>query len=736
VLEDLHWADAPTMLLLRQVLRRGTRSPMLVLVTCDAPDPHGSGPRLLADLRREADLDTIPLGGLEPDDVGALIAGREPGDGLSAERLCHQTGGNPFFIEELLRSSRESGDHGVRVPEAVKDVIGRRLDRLPHGTLATLTLAAVLGNDFRLGTLELVATDRDQDDVLAAVEAAVAAGLVFEDPQEVDRFSFTHALVRETLYERPIASRRLRLHRRVAQALEAGPLPVHPADLAHHYFQAREVGGAAKAVVFNLRAGQAAQEARAYEDATEHYERALVALDIIRRDDAAAHCDVLLALGAARWQASEHDPRAPFERAVELARGLDSPERLAAAALGAGGRFYAPVATDTPYTRLLDEVLAVLEPGDSALRVRVLARLAETLVFEQPLRRAGELAREAVAMARRLGEPDALAVALMGCHAALLHVEHVEERRRIGDEALALAGELGNLELAALVRHWLLYDLAELGELDEARRRHGELELLAEELQQPLYRHSALAWRGVWSCLAGRFEEAERLAGDAFRLAEHAGDPDARVHFTAQLVAVRREQGRLDELLPQIERIAAGDAPALAAWRSMLPLAYLDAGDRTRAHSAYDRLLAGGLATRPRTMLWLTEMSALAEAAAVLGDAAGGARLYALLSPYADRLVQWNFAGNAGSVQRLLGRTAAVAGLHDRARTHFEAALERHAQLGAAPLLARTRCDYGEFLLQGPRADRSLARRLLRDAGAAARGLGMKGVAGRAGHHG
>jgi hypothetical protein len=135
----------------------------------------------------------------------------------------------------------------------------------------------------------------------------------------------------------------------------------------------------------------------------------------------------------------------------------------------------------------------------------------------------------------------------------------------------------------------------------------------------------------------------------------------------------------------------------------------------------------------PRTMLWLTALGSLAEAAVELGDAGGAAQLYAELEPYADRFVQWSFTGNAGSVERLLGRTAAIAGRPDRARAHFEAALARHAEVGAVPLLARTRCDYGEFLQRGVRADRPLARRLLRDAHLTARRLGMAGIAARAG---
>jgi len=143
---------------------------------------------------------------------------------------------------------------------------------------------------------------------------------------------------------------------------------------------------------------------------------------------------VLLALGATRWRANEHDPRSTFVEALELARGLSSSGRLARAVLGAGGRFYAPGDTDDPCVGLLEEALAALEPGDSVLRVRLLAGLAEKLVFAQPPGRAEEFAAEAIAMARRLGEASGLAAALMGRHAALLHAAHTQERLLAGTE--------------------------------------------------------------------------------------------------------------------------------------------------------------------------------------------------------------------------------------------------------------------------------------------------------------
>ena len=131
-------------------------------------------------------------------------------------------------------------------------------------------------------------------------------------------------------------------------------------------------------------------------------------------------------------------------------------------------------------------------------------------------------------------------------------------------------------------------------------------------------------------------------------------------------------------------------------------------------------------------MLWLTTTGSLCEAAAELGDADVAERLYAELAPYGDRLVQWSFTGNAGSVRRLLGRAAAVTGRMEAARDHYEAALARHTELQAPALLARTRCDYGEFLLHTQQPG---AHRLLRQAAAAARSLGMTGIAARAARH-
>jgi tetratricopeptide (TPR) repeat protein len=318
----------------------------------------------------------------------------------------------------------------------------------------------------------------------------------------------------------------------------------------------------------------------------------------------------------------------------------------------------------------------------------------------------------------------------MGRHAALLGPDHGRERLRLIDEALETAQRLGARELAALALHWRIFDLVELADVDEAKRSHDRLEALARELHQPLYTHAALAWRGVWAQLGGRLEEAERVARESLRIAEAAGAPEARGFFLTQLFAVRFEQGRLGELVAQLERLARSEGTPGRIWQPGRLLVLVEAGERERAHDAYQELAADDFEGLPGSLFRLTGLVCVSEVCAALGDAQGAETLIAQLEPYADRLVQTAFCGCWGSVRRFLGLLEATAGRPDEARAHLEAALERHTALAAPGLVARTRCDLGELLLDSGERERGLE--LLAAAGAAAAELGMAGIAERA----
>lgn len=710
VLEDLHWADAGTLLMLRHVLRDMEQAPVLIVATYRDVElaPESPLQPLVADLRRENDISRIALGGFDDDEIATLLCEAEQESSPQlVRRLREHTSGNPLFMEEIVRSARESEIslseldasqlEQLEIPEGVQDVIRRRLSRLRAPTVDALGLAAVLGRDFRLDALEAALGDED-DHAIAAVEEALAARLIVEDPGDAERYAFSHALVRDSIYRGLSRGRRARLHRRVALALQSrrDALHVGASELANHFVQAGQADLADEAVAYSREAAARSLQAHAYEEAARHGRNALAMLERHRREDRQARCETLLALCAVAWQASLPDARAISEQAVQAARAVGGGAPLAEAALGLGGRYYAQVRVNPQTLAVLEEALCGLDGADSPLRARLLARLAENLLLSDG-GRAEQLSAEAVAMADRLGDDDARIAALLSRHAALLHPEHLPERLRIADAVVATAHREQRRDVEALGRHWLLYDLLEAGGAARAEEVLAGLERLAAELRQPLYRHSALVWRGVLDQLAGRFDRVEELARDALELARGASAYDARAYFAVQMLIIGIDRGGLDELWPSV-RSLVGSPRAL--WAPALAVCEFAGGDRVRAAQA--------LATMPvqpsqlrRDLFWLPTLTLLAQATAELGDDEHAAELYDLLAPHADRYAQLAFNGSLGSVHRVLGLLAGQLGRPFDAAAHFAEALRRHKALKAPALEARTCCDYAEAILAG-----------------------------------
>jgi DNA-binding SARP family transcriptional activator len=692
VCDDLQWADRPTLQLLRHLARGAAPERLLVVGTYRDVEVERESvlSELIGELRRDELLDRVPVGGLAAEEICAL-AELPPG---AARRLREVTGGNPLFVGELLRARAEAGPGDFEVPEGIRDVLLRRVTRLGEPAHAVLTLAAVAGESFAVRTLEL-AGEAGGDAVLDVVERALAARLLTPS-ERPDVVGFAHALVRETLYGELGEAKRARLHLRVGEALEAQR--GDPAQLAHHFFQARHVAGPDRAIHHAREAADRAAEALAWEDAAAQLERALEADRLREPPDPCDRTELLLALGEACLRGGHATARRAFAEAAEVARGR-FPRQLARAAIGYGGRYYEAGVVDDELIALLREALEGLPDGESELRAVVLARLAEILHFAGDTDASIRLSERAVGLAGGLGDDQVLAAALAGRHVALLHVAHVEERLSVVARMLELARRAGDREREMQALQARIFDLLTVGDVPAAREDVARLDALARELRQPLFEHFVVAWSCTFAQLDGRLDEAERLALESFAMRQRLETQDAESVLAAQLFMIRRAQGRVEELLPAVTD-AVQRYPALAAWRAALPLVHLAAGDEERARAELDRLV-GGLSAVPEDFFWLTAAWLLAEASAAMRAAGPSEALYDRLAPFAGRFVQIGYAACDGPVARLLGLLAAARGDSALAAAHLEDALQASRIAGAAALEARARAELAELTAPG-----------------------------------
>lgn len=364
-------------------------------------------------------------------------------------------------------------------------------------------------------------------------------------------------------------------------------------------------------------------------------------------------------------------------------------------------------------------------PGDSALRARLLGLLAEELYYTANDSRREQLSCEAVDMARRLGDPGSLALALCSRCLAVWGPDHLDERLGAAAEVIRLAEELGDRQLLAVGRQYLFVAQLEQGDIAAAAVTLDSYEALADELRQPLAQWETRRFRAMQALFEGRFQEAERLALEALAIGQSLEEPDAMAVFGVQLAIVRLEQGRLAELETALRGFVEefSESPV---WRAALALLVLELGGREEARAEFERLAVDDFAGLPRNFAWLAGVAMLAQVCAALGDAERAAVLFDLLSPFAGRNVVTADRQCWGSAAYFLGLLARTTGDLDGAERWFERAVDHNARMGATPWLAHTRCDYGALLLtRGRPGDEERGQALVEAASDVARELGM-----------
>jgi tetratricopeptide (TPR) repeat protein len=521
VIDDLQWADRGSLLLLQHLIRATRHAAICIVITHrnDVPEWSPEFRDVVESLRREHAPARIVLHRLSEDDVHDMIeewTGRD--SPLSLTRLvARHTEGNPMFVIEMLKHLDETGAltpgqgwHGpitladVGLPEGIRQLIGRRLERLGLTTRRLLTIGAVIGREFRLSDIEAL-VDVGEDAVLDAMDEALTASIVTEDAGAPGSFSFTHTLIREALYTSITAARRVRLHHRIAGALEqqSSRSESRVAELAYHFGQAAVYKSADKAVDYAGRAGDHAATALAFEHAAHWYDVALRAMDFVTpTSDAAAS-----------------------RRELHIKRG----------------RSFFAVGQWTPAKNAFEAALSLLSPAEHEQRAELLVRLAEATFWLMDVRALRTFAGEAQVLANRAGRDDLWADAQAWMAGAMVSDGDVPAAIQMDREAIARAGGIRSFGLARtpLTLYWA-------GLTDEAIQRGVQAVEAARVSEDPPFLMYALQHLGLSLSGAGRFDEALCVFEEARAFGTRCGALPLLARATSMSVAPLLSLGDLE----------------------------------------------------------------------------------------------------------------------------------------------------------------------------------------------
>lgn len=722
VLDDLHWADAPTLKLFELLASTVPTVPLLLVGTYRDVDVAGDHRIAKLAARLPGDTTRVELRGLGVDAVARLVAATaraEPAPPL-VRWLHRHTGGNPLFAQEVVRLLVAEGrlDQPPRhlvLPNGVRGVIERRLHGFAPATAEVLRWAAVCGDEFDLALVER-ASDASKDEISRALAVARRSRLVRPLADRTGWYAFTHGLVAEALRDNMPPTDRARRHLRLGetlagQAADGGPSPA--AEISYHLVAALPEGNAVLASDYTASAAKQASQTLAWEEAVRLYDQALHALRLVAGTERrAAELLVERAAVAGRMGDGPEARQAALE-AVEAARQHGTPLLLAQAALAFSARTFADDG-DATTINLIEEALDRLPPEDSPTRSVLLARLAEE-VHHLDRARFTQLTGEALAMAGRLDDPAARWEALFQKHRAQRGSADIGERIATSRELVDLAVQVGDHERTLLSRIPRVLDLITAGTRPSFDH---EIEIFARTVERARlqsFRWFVPLWKGSRATAEGKLAEAEAFARDVLQLAVARGDY-AMAQYAALLGGIRLQQCRVAEVEPAIA-VAAERHPTLPVYRCALAVIHSELGQPASAHALLEPLAVDDFAAVPLDNEWALAAQCIAETCVALDRADWGRALYPRLLPYAHHhAVSSSGALYLGAAARSLGLLAAHAGDLDAADAHFRAALTATQRFGAPLWAAQTKLDWASLLAaRGQPGDQESARRLVEE---------------------
>jgi tetratricopeptide (TPR) repeat protein len=750
VLDDLHWATKPTLLLLRHLVRAPDTGRVLVLCTYRDSELDTEVADVLAQLRREG-VARLRLGGLDEPGVRAFLQGASGRDlGPAGDELVRgfmaETEGNPFFMREVLTHLVEAGavkrEAGGRyklegaslsdlgLPEGVREVVSRRLGRLSEPTVQALRAAAVIGPRFTLAVLEgVTGVGNESDELFDALEEAIASGIVAEVPGPAGAFEFSHSLIRRTLLEQLSTARRLRLHRQIAEVLESLPAGTDQVEvLAYHCLEAAALEPSVdKAVGYASAAGSRAMERLAFEQAATFFERGLGALELVGESRSGRACDLLLALAEARAEAGDRKGNQQAAlAAADLARALGLPDRLGRAAVSYAGLDFGVPDGNVP--ELCDDALAALGDENTAMRARVLSSLAAYRAFNEGDLGAGlRLAEEAVGLARRSGHDSTLRRALNLLIGMSLGSPDASARMALVEELLGLAVAAGDRRDEVVARFALARGHLRQGDRVTADAVAAEAVTMSTAMGGRLAGYLAGIWETEVALLEGRFGEVGRLSGEV--AAKEPAFPVTGISqaLAGQIFVRSRERGRVEALVEGLE-VAVRAFPQAVIFSAALALVEAELGRLDEARDHVERVLAE-VGAEPYDAAIPASLAFALEAAVLVGACTEAAALASRVEEFAGQLlVLTDGVAPIGAADRFLGMAAAATGRFDEAEGLYRSAMALEAAIGGAPLLARTRYWYARLLVErrtAGAADDERTAALVGEITGTARALGM-----------
>lgn len=743
VLDDLHCADTPSLLLLHFLARQLGESPILIVGCYRNVEVSRRHPLsgTLAQLSREPAFQRLPLEGLSLEDTRHFIeatAGASVPPGVVNIVYAH-TEGNPFFMTEIVRLLVERGEltaettggiEGIAMPENVRDAIGQRLNLRSEECNRVLTLAAVVGREFSLAVLRRLMEGQSELRLLEALEEALAAAVIEEQPKAGASFRFTHALLRQTLVQELPVTRRARLHAQIGQALEevyGAEADSQAAELAYHFGEAAAVTGPERFARYSLLAGERALATYAWEEALEHFQRGLVAREgqTIEGQTVDGEMGAML-FGLGRAQLAvfprQRMPEAMefLDRAFEAFKMAGDADRAVAVAeypLPTGAGILAGAG------QLLGRALALVPP-DSLAAGRLLVRNGWDLGRRKgDYQGAQQAFNQALVIATRQGdfnlEMDALAAA---AEVDLFHLycrESLEKNLR----AIELAHQADDPRVLVQAHQRATLAMTIIGDLEGARLHASAALAPAEELRDGFWLDSAhwgmqFVYRlsGDWPAAREIGEASPTASVDLRSLAD-------RVILEYELGGLSRGKAYLEQLLENHRDIRPAPNTAYLMPAIVIPLAARIDG-RVQGLDVARATAAAILSSKSATPLVITGARAGLGLLSVLqGDVVAAQEQHTALLPQRGTMLQTGVA----AIDRVLGLLAHTMGNRDLAMEHFEDALTFCRKAGARPELAWACHDYAEVLLErnGP-GDPARAVTLLEEALNICRALEMQ----------